>query len=126
MTAHTAYNLRLLADLLVLRAEEMTADEFDAEFSTLLASVEDKAAAYRAVYFALKGREAEMKAEAERFAASQARAAASIERIKGGAKMLLEAREAVGEEPSIKAAWGSMRIQRNSVASMAGASKVSE
>ena len=113
MSAPTAYDLRTRADVLVAVASELEPEAFDTELARLLESVEDKAAAYRAVYYALKDREAAMKAERERFAAAEKRAAADTERVKHGLGELLAAHEAVGEPPKIVGAWGSAWLQVN-------------
>ena len=109
----TAYDLRTRADDLVAVASELDPEQFDTELARLLDDCDDKAGAYRAVYYALRDREAAMKAERERFAAAEKRAAADTERVKHGLGELLAAREAVGEPPKIVGAWGSAWLQVN-------------
>lgn len=115
---HTAYDLRTQADLLVLAADEMTPEDFDAALADLLGSVEDKAAGYRAVHFALLSRGVAMEEERRRFADAADRVKATMDRVRNGMRALLEAREAVGEEAKIAATWGAMWLQRNGQASM--------
>lgn len=110
----SAFDLRLHADMLVLQADEMDPEAFDAALASFVEAVDDKAAVYHAVYFAAEARHAAIAEEAERFATAEKRAKGRIDRIKDGARALLEARETVGEKPKIVGAWGSMRLQRNS------------
>lgn len=110
----TAFDLRASADLLVLESGELQIEDFDRELGLLLDQVEDKAGAYRAVYYALSDARAAVVAEKERFAAREKVLDSQLDRLKANIRVLLEAKEAVGEKPKVTAAWGSMWLQVNS------------
>ena len=114
----SVYDLRLQADLLVLESENLGAGEFEERLQSLLDLIEDKGAAIRAVHHALASRKREMEAEAATFAARAKQANEALERLKGRAHLLLEAREAIGEPARLEGTWGSLALQNNSTPTM--------
>lgn len=114
----TVADLYLMAQALLASSYEFTEEEFATMLVRFVGESDDKLARLAVLRRASLARQKELGAEVERLTAAKRAAARAEERALEGARLLLEARRELGEEPSVTGSWGYARLQKNSAPSV--------